>query len=240
MARCFVGTAGWSYDSWVGDFYPTDLTRDRWLEYYAERLATVELNATFYRMPSADTFKTWAKRVPRGFKFAVKASRFITHTRRLDVDQSSVDLLMGRARLLGPKLGPVLYQLPPKWRCDPERLDKFAELLPGRVPSAFEFRDKSWFDDRVYKAMRKRRLSFCIFHMPDQESPLAVTARVVYIRFHGASGMYRGSYAHRLAKWADRIRGWMADGHDVYAYFNNTGSGEAATDAMKLREMLAQ
>ncbi|MBI3953093.1 MAG: DUF72 domain-containing protein [Chloroflexi bacterium] len=238
MARCFIGTSGWSYDSWVGQLYPEDLERRRWLEHYAQRFSSVEINATFYRTPPETMFRAWAGRTPDGFTFAVKASRYITHIRRLDVEQASVDKVMQRARLLGERLGPVLYQLPPRWRCDPARLERCARLLPSNVVNAFEFRDASWFDERVYEVLRRHGLVFCIYHMPEQESPLVVTGPAVYLRFHGTSGLYYGTYGPALKPWGQRIRGWLKEGLDVYAYFNNTGAGEAVDDALYLKELV--
>ncbi len=238
MARCYIGTSGWSYDSWVGQFYPEDLERSRWLDFYAERFNTVEINATFYRTPPEATFKAWARRTPAGFLFAVKASRFLTHIKRLQVEQSSVDKLMQRARLLGERLGPILYQLPPRWRCDPARLEGFAALLPTDAVSAFEFRDPSWFDARVYDILGRHGLVFCIYHMPKQESPLVVTRAAVYLRFHGTSGPYHGAYGKELKPWAQRIKDWLGEGRDVYVYFNNTGTGEAVDDALYLKELV--
>ena len=237
MARCYIGTSGWSYDSWVSPFYRVDLPRERWLELYVQRFNSTEINVTFYRTPPEAMLKAWARRAPEGFIFALKASRFITHVKRLQVEQASVDKVMQRAEPLGWRLGPILYQLPPRWPCDPERLESFARLLPANVVNAFEFRDPSWFDERVYDVLRNHGLVFCLYHMPRRESPVAVTGSAVYIRFHGMKGLYYGRYGPALKLWAKRVKGWLNEGKDVYAYFNNTGAGEAVDDALYLQEL---
>jgi uncharacterized protein YecE (DUF72 family) len=237
VARCCVGTSGWSYDSWLGSFYPEDLPRNQWIEFYAKRFDSVELNATFYRTLPEAMFKAWVRRTPPGFQFAVKGSRFITHVHRLDVEQASIEKQMQQARLLRDRLGPILFQLPPRWPCDPARLERFLRRLPADAVFAFEFRDTSWFDGRVYKVLRKYGVAFCIYHMHDRESPLMATGPVVYLRFHGTKGLYAGAYGSKLQPWAKRIKGWLAEGRDVYAYFNNTGWGEAVEDAALLRRL---
>ncbi len=238
MARCYIGTSGWSYDSWVPHFYPADLPRERWLEFYAERFNSAEINVTFYRTPPETMFKAWARRTPEGFIFALKASRFITHVKRLQVEQASVDKVMQRATLLGERLGPILYQLPPRFPCDPERLEAFVRLLSAEKVNAFEFRDPSWFDERVYDILRHHGLVFCIYHMPRQKSPVVVTGPAAYLRLHGKKGLYYGRYGAALKPWARRIKGWLEEGEDVYVYFNNTGAGEAVDDALYLQELV--
>lgn len=237
QGRLRVGTSGWSYDHWRKIFYPEKLAyRDR-LAFYARHFATVEINSSFYHLPSEDALLDWKKAVPRDFTFAVKASRYLTHVKRLSDPEAPLELFLARARLLGAKLGPVLFQLPPRWKANPERLRRLLRLLPRRRRFAFEFRDPSWFNEEVAELLRRSGAAFCIFHMVGLPSPLWITAPFVYLRFHGTRGKYGGGYPPReLDRWAERIRGWLADGRDVYAYFNNDIGGHAVEDGRELAE----
>jgi uncharacterized protein YecE (DUF72 family) len=238
-ARFRVGTSGWSYDHWREVFYPHKLPARKRLAFYSSRFDTVEVNASFHRLPSEETFRTWREAVPREFKFAVKASRYLTHVKRLADPEEPLKTLLGRARVLGSKLGPVLFQLPPRWRANPERLAGLLRLLPASRRFVFEFRDPSWFNEDVRDLLAHRGAGFCIFHMVGQRCPLWVTAPFVYIRFHGTSGKYGGSYPPRvLAMWAERVRGWIQEGRDVYAYFNNDIGGHAVRNGRDLVKRL--
>jgi uncharacterized protein YecE (DUF72 family) len=239
VPRAWIGTSGWVYADWRGRFYPAGLPQARWFEYYAQHFHTVEINNSFYRLPAESMFDQWQAQAPAGFLYAVKANRYITHLRRLIEPAEPLARFLGRARRLGPALGPILYQLPPRWRPNLPRLAEFAGLLPPDLTSVFEFRDPHWFIPEVYEILRGRGLSFCIFHMSNLACPLEVTAPVVYLRFHGSGAPYGGSYDDdTLRLWAERIRGWLGTGHDVYAYFNNDGLAAAVYNALKLREML--
>lgn len=237
--RWRVGTSGWVYPHWRGVFYPADLPQSRWFEYYARHFDTVEINNTFYRLPGEHTFDRWRAQAPPGFLYAVKASRYITHVRRLRECAEPLARFLGRARRLGPALGPVLYQLPPRWRPNLPRLTAFVQMLPADLTHVLEFRDGRWFTSEVLDILRRHGVSFCIFHMGDAETPLAVTAATVYIRMHGAGERYGGCYdVEALRRWAERIRGWCAAGHDVYVYFNNDAFGHAVRNACTLKELL--
>jgi uncharacterized protein YecE (DUF72 family) len=234
-----VGTSGWVYSDWRGRFYPADLPQRGWFAYYARQFDTVEINNSFYRLPAEATFDAWRQQSPPGFLYAVKANRYLTHLRRLSGGAEPLERFLQRARRLGPALGPVLYQLPPRWHANAPRLAEFAALVPGDLVNAFEFRDPSWFSPEILAILRSCSLSFCIYHMPGLACPEEVTARAVYIRFHGSGAAYGGSYDDAaLRPWAERIRSWLGDGHDVYVYFNNDGCAAAVRDALALREMV--
>jgi uncharacterized protein YecE (DUF72 family) len=236
-----VGCSGWQYAHWRGDFYPADLPAARWLERYAETFDTVEVNNTFYRLPEAKTFADWARRTPDGFLFAVKASRYLTHMRRLTKPKAPLRLFLGRARRLGDRLGPVLYQLPPRWRANLARLEKFLDALPRGLRHAVEFRDRSWYADDVFGALAARGVALCVHDHPGSESPRAAVGPFVYVRFHGAGERYGGRYpTRRLASAADWLAKERRGGRDVFAYFNNDGGGHAPRDAVRLRRLLGR
>lgn len=240
MARYLVGTSGWHYEGWRGDFYPEDLPAKKWLAFYAGRFSTVELNNSFYHLPTEAAFRAWHDATPADFTFAVKASRFITHIKRLKDSEEPLSNFMSRAALLRNKLGPVLYQLPPGLHRDDERLAEFLEKLPaGR--QAIEFRHDSWFADEIYEMLRRHNVAFCIFDMPKLKSPLLATADFAYVRFHGTGERYSGSYPDEtLAAWAENISKLARNLDMVYIYFNNDVSGHALRNAITLRELLGK
>ena len=219
--KCFIGTSGWSYDHWAGVFYPPDLkTADR-LNFYINHFNSVEINNTFYHLPTPSAFKSWKKIVPKNFIYALKGSRFLTHMKKLKDPKEPLELFLERARLLKDNLGPVLFQLPPHWRCNTERLKEFVKLLPSNMRFAFEFREQSWFNKEIYDILKENNIALCIYHMPEFESPIEVTAKFVYIRFHGTDFLYGGRYSKKeLLKWSDLINGFIKEGKDVYVYFN--------------------
>src|SRR5436190_15050124 len=241
MARRFVyrvGCSGWQYRHWRGDFYPVEVPQREWLEYYARQFDTVEINNSFYRLPDEGMFTRWHARVPAGFLFAVKASRFLTHMKKLKDPDEPVDRLFGRARELRTKLGPVLYQLPRQMAKNLERLERFLAVLPdpARIKHAVEFRNPSWYDEDVFRALRKRNVALCLHDMVGSASPRVMTAKFVYVRFHGATGTYSGRYSKdNLSSWASWLGGNRAP---AFLYFNNDIGGHAPRDARQLREML--
>lgn len=235
--RVRIGTSGWEYGHWRGGFYPRDLPRNRWLEFYATRFDTVELNASFYRLPAAETFERWGNRVPPSFRFAVKASRYLTHVRRLRDPEEPLERLRARASRLGKRLGPVLYQLPPRWRPDPERLDRFLEAIAGERDQVIEVRDPRWYDPRILAMIERSGASLCLHDMPGSATKPRPVGPRVYLRFHGSGERYGGSYPTQLlAAWADRIAAWAGEGYPIWVYFNNDLGGHAVTDAARLRE----
>jgi uncharacterized protein YecE (DUF72 family) len=236
-----IGTSGWHYPHWRGRFYPDTLPARDWLEYYARRFDSVEINASFYRLPSLATARHWRDTVPDGFRFALKASRFITHRKKLRAPRTTTRALLAVVRTLGPKCGPILFQLPPRWRCNPQRLAAFLATLPKRHEYAFEFRDPSWHNPEVYALLRRHHAAFCIYQLAGFESPHVLTADFTYVRLHGpAAYAYGGSYSgDALAAWAQEIRGWPRL-RQVYVYFDNDEAGYAAQNALALRRLLAR
>jgi len=232
-----VGTSGWHYPHWQGKFYPPDLPRTRWLAFYATRFSTVELNNTFYHQPLEKTLHAWRDTAPPGFTYAVKANRYITHIKRLNDVAGPVEKFTGRVALLGDRLGPLLYQLPPGLKRDDGRLERFLALLPPQLQHAIEFRHRSWLDDTVYAVLRQHNVAFCIFDLPGFRAPPVATADFAYLRFHGSVSLYGGSYTDgELKSWAMEIKRLGAP--TVYAYFNNDADGFAVDDALTLKKML--
>jgi uncharacterized protein YecE (DUF72 family) len=236
-----VGCSGWQYKHWRGDFYPPDLPQTRWLEHYVRQFDTVELNNSFYRLPLGETFASWRKRTPAGFLFAVKASRYLTHLRKLREPADPLSLLLERARQLGPGLGPLLFQLPPGFQRDVERLRDFVALLPPRERHAVEFRDPSWYHDDVLEVLDRPHVTLCLHDMKGSETGRRRVGGFAYARFHGASSPYGGAYpAGELREWAAWIAGEVAAGRPVFAYFNNDVGGHAPRDARQLRALVAE
>jgi uncharacterized protein YecE (DUF72 family) len=234
-----IGTSGWEYRHWVGTFYPRDLPRERRLEFYADRFDTVELNNSFYRLPDADDFARWARRVPDGFAFAVKASRYLTHLRRLIEPREPLDRLWSRADRLGDRLGPMLYQLPPRWRPNHERLAAFLASLPAGRPQSIEVRDRRWYSPRLTAILADAQVGLCLHDMAGSAPRPERVGPLVYVRFHGSGVRYGGAYtAQRLTAWAERMARWAAEGWPVWAYFNNDIGGHAVRDADRLRRLL--
>jgi len=237
--QCWIGTSGWVYKDWRGVFYPEGWPSSKWLEFYASQFNTVELNNTFYHLPAEKTFLQWEKRVPEGFTFAVKASRFITHMKKLKEVEEPLHIFLSRARRLKAKRGPVLFQLPPQWRCDLQRLEAFLQGLPNDLNAIFEFREPSWLCEELYAVLRKFNAGFCIFDMPGWQTPLIVTSKSAYIRFHGSRVLYGSRYSkEELREWAQKIRELLQDHLEVYVYFNNDAYGYAVINARELREMV--
>ena len=225
----FIGTSGWAYPHWRGNFYPAKLPAADMLSYYCQSFQTVEINNTFYHLPHAQAVARWRETVPDDFVFSVKASRFITHMKKLKAPGATLPPFMRRMPLLGPKLGPILFQLPGHWRLNLARLRHFLQSLDKRFRYALECRDPSWFDDRVYAALAERQIAWCIFDLNRQLAPLQVTTDFVYLRLHGPADAYCGSYdARALADWAQRSADWQAQGKSVYCYFDNDQAGYAA------------
>lgn len=234
-----IGTSGWHYGHWRGPFYPEKLPASRFLEFYVQHFDTVEINNSFYKLPTEAALEEWKRSVPAGFLFSVKGSRFITHMKKLKDPEAAFAKFFDRVILLGRKLGPVLFQLPPRWGSDPERLDAFLSGLPRRLRYAFELRDPTWFNPEVEAVLRKRRAAFCIYEINRFLSPKTVTADFVYVRLHGPEGPYQGTYSDSvLAGWVRDFRGWEKDGKDVYCYLDNDQAGYAAKDALRLKELV--
>ena len=237
--RVRIGCSGWQYKHWKGDFYPGVLPQTRWFEHYASVFDTVELNSTFYRLPEREVFSAWRERAPAGFEFAVKASRFLTHMKKLKDPDEPVERLFSRMRALGRHLGPVLYQLPPGWKVDRDRFRHFLDALPSDARHVVEFREPTWYEPWIEALMMSRRVALCLHDMTGSATGRKEPGPFVYVRFHGASRKYGGSYddAH-LREWAGWLSERRAEGCDVYAYFNNDVGGHAPRNALTLRCML--
>jgi len=233
-----VGTSGWVYPHWREIFYPAALSQNNWFSYYADRFDTVEINNTFYRLPGTTAFAKWRAQAPPGFLYAVKASRFLTHLKKLKDPEQPLQTFIDHATHLGETLGPILYQLPPRWRVNLPRLEGFLALLPRNYQHVIEFRDPSWLIDEVFQLMERYHVSHCIHDMAPLQVPCRVTANPVYIRLHGDPA-HGGDYQPAtLAAWARRIDDWRCQGRDVFVYFNNDINGCAISNALELKNLL--
>jgi uncharacterized protein YecE (DUF72 family) len=240
--RIRIGTSGWHYDSWWGPFFPQGLAKKEALPFYASRFDTTELNNPFYRTPTLEAVQGWADNTPDGFLFAWKASKFITHWKRLtERCDNSLELMETRLAVLGDKAGPVLFQLPPIMKANRERLAGFLRMLSGRHRYAFEFRDPSWYEAPILDLLREHDASLCLSDHAAAPAPWVATASWVYVRGHGPSGRYHGNYTDEtLRSWADDARRWQAEGRDVFFYFDNDMKSAAPFDAQRLLDGLAE
>ena len=240
LGKVRVGTSGWHYAHWRGLFYPADLPPAKMLRWYAERFGTVEINNSFYRLPTTDALKLWCKETPSNFCFAVKASRYITHNRKLLEPRETTKKFVLQIRKLGKRLGPILFQLPPTWKINLERLEDFLRALPRNRRYAVEFRNPTWNVAEVYETLRRHNTAYCIFELAGFQSPVEVTADFAYVRLHGPGNKYQGSYDKKqLDTWAKQIEAWRHEHKDVYIYFDNDQAGYAAQNALQLKQMLS-
>lgn len=234
--RARVGTSGWQYDHWRGDFYPASLPKRLWFAHYAACFDTVEVDATFYRVPTREVFTAWKAQAPSDFRYALKFSRFATHRKKLRDPEQTLPYFLERSAALGDRTGPLLLQLPPRWRADPERLRAFLSRAPRRLRWAVEVRDPSWLCAPVYRVLSEHGAALCI-HDLLPEHPRLLTADFTYLRYHGVA--YGGSYSPRaLSREARWIVAQLEQGIDVYAFFNNDLGGHAVRNARSLREEL--
>ncbi|MEW6047674.1 MAG: DUF72 domain-containing protein [Bacillota bacterium] len=238
--RLRVGTSGFNYPHWKGRFYPPDLPSARWLTYYAQHFTTVELNVTFYRLPGEQAFRRWAASVPHAFRFVLKGSRFITHIKRLKDCDEPLEALFRNAGPIGQQLDVVLWQLPPRFRADPERLETFLEQLDRwTFRHAFEFRDASWFEPSVLEVLRQHNAAVVMADWPFPDVDIQPTANWIYLRRHGPAPPYAGSYPDEiLARDAQAIGAWLRCGMDVFCFFNNDVGGYAVEDARRLQALV--
>jgi uncharacterized protein YecE (DUF72 family) len=247
-----IGTSGWHYSHWKGPFYPERCPASKMLEFYLRHFDTVEINNSFYKLPSEENFESWRDSTPPRFLFALKGSRFITHNKKLNEPEQALDNFLPRTARLGPKLGAVLWQLPPAWQINVERLDAFLSTLSrparttaspaltaGRIRHAIEFRNPTWFNDKTYAVLRRHNAAFCIFDLAGFTTPFELTADWTYIRLHGPGGKYQGSYSTaQLRRWAARIHSWQDRLTHVFVYFDNDQAGYAALNALELKRLL--
>ena len=234
-----IGTSGWSYDHWKGPFYPAKLANEEMLPFYTEHFRSTEINSTFYRLPGEQTLRHWYETTPADFLFAVKASRYITHMKKLREPRKTLPPFLDRIGMLGEKLGPILFQLPPRWRFNAGRLAAFLDELGDEFRYAFEFRDHSCLNPQVCKLLADRNAAFCIYELDGFMSPKEITADVIYVRLHGPAGPYQGSYNKRaLSGWVDAFRAWRGEGREIFCYFDNDQYGHAVKNAASLQALI--
>jgi uncharacterized protein YecE (DUF72 family) len=234
-----VGTSGWQYRDWRDAFYPAGLPQKSWLSYYAARFPTVEVNNAFYRLPEAATFARWAEQTPADFVVAVKASRYLTHVKRLREPADPVERFVQRACELGPKLGPVLLQLPPNLTRHVDDLDATLKAFPSGLRVAVEFRHPTWFTEEVVGVLRRHDAALCLADSPRRKTPLWRTASWGYLRFHEGRASPRPCYGRRaLQAWARRLAALYQPDDDVYVYFNNDAHACAVANAGQFARML--
>jgi uncharacterized protein YecE (DUF72 family) len=238
-----IGTSGWHYKHWLGNFYPPRLAASRMLAHYMQHFDTVELNNTFYKLPAQASLLAWRDSTPPDFHFTVKGSRFLTHMKKLNNARDGLKRFLDAVDVLGPKLDAILFQLPPNWDLNPDRLAAFLELLPaypaGYRRCAFEFRNPTWNTPQTYKLLAQHNAAYCIFDLASYLSPLEITADFCYIRLHGPGGKYQGSYSDTaLEEWARKIADWSKRLAAVYVYFDNDDSGYAPRDALRLKNFV--
>jgi uncharacterized protein YecE (DUF72 family) len=238
-ARIHIGTSGWHYKHWRGPFYRSDVRPADMFRFYVQHFDTVEINNSFYRLPTETALRGWRDAAPGKFCFAVKASRFLTHMKKLKDPKSGLQRFFERVETLGRNLGPILFQLPPGWQCNSERLASFLTALPRKHRYAFEFRNPTWHQQIIYELLRRHNVAFCVYELAGFESPMQITADFAYIRLHGPDGAYQGRYTEkRLGRWAEHIRDWRRRLKDIYVYFDNDQNGYAAANALELKKML--
>ena len=237
-----IGTSGWHYKHWIGRYYPQSIRPGEMLAHYLRDFDTVELNNTFYHLPKEESFDAWRDSTPPGFLFAVKGSRFITHMIKLKDAGRGLQNFLPRTERLGDKLGPILWQLPPRWNVNLERLEEFLARLPREHRYAFELRNPTWMSDAVFEVLRKYNTAFCIYELAGYQSPIELTADWTYIRLHGPTQFkYQGSYSDgQLAVWADRIRDWSRKLDAIYLYFDNDDSAFAVNNALTLKQLVSK
>lgn len=235
----YIGTSGWHYKDWRGPFYPAGMQQRDYLDFYLQFFRTVEINNSFYRLPSPETFTAWNRAVPEDFIFSVKASRFITHMKKLKDPQQSLQRFMQQVVFLKEKLGPILFQLPPLWKLDLARLKDFLQALPPYYRYTFEFRHPEWYHEKVYELLRDHHAAFCIYELARHTSPMEITADFVYVRLHGPGEKYQGSYpVPVLREWAEKAFEWQEKGKEVFIYFDNDQFAYAALNARTLKGMI--
>ncbi|MFB3925618.1 MAG: DUF72 domain-containing protein [Syntrophales bacterium] len=231
-----VGTSGCQYDHWRGAFYPEALPRSEFLDYYADHFPTLELNQTFYQLPQGKQLARMREAVPDSFVFSVKANRYITYIKKLKDARLVMPPFLRRMEVLGDKLGPILFQLPPQWRFNLMRLESFLKGLPSGYRYVFEFRDPSWFHESTYAMLTSHNAALCIYQVGSRTSPQVVTADFIYIRLHGRTG--EDFDGNLLTEWAGTLSRLAGEGKEIFCYFDNGDSGCAARDAGRLKRLI--
>jgi len=239
----FIGTSGWVYKDWKSIFYPEDLSQKNWLSYYCQNFNSVEVNSTFYHSMRPQIFKNWRQSVGKSFTFALKASRYITHIKRLKNCKNEVKRLIDLMNNINPPAGGksvILFQLASNFKADPNRLNSFLSFLPLKIfRYAFEFRHPSWFDKEIYKSLKKANTAFVIQDSPTWPTKEIATADFTYLRFHGSQSLYSSCYTKKELKlWLKKIKNWQQKKRDFYIYFNNDTAGYAVKNAKTLKNLL--
>lgn len=239
-AAVHIGTSGWHYKHWVGTFYPAKMPPSKMLRYYLERFDTVEINNSFYRLPTAAAIEGWCRETPPEFCFAVKASRYITHNKKLSDPASGIEKFVNLVEKFERRLGPILFQLPPGWKLNRERLESFLQALPRYHRYAFEFRNETWNVPEVYEVLHRYNAAYCIYELAGYHSPIQITADFSYVRLHGpGANKYQGDYSEAtLRTWAKRIKAWQKELKHIFVYFDNDQAGYAPKNALELKAMV--
>jgi len=240
--KIHIGTSGWLYKHWIRKFYAEGSNAKQQFQFYTKHFDTVEINNSFYKLPPRSVFEDWYENSPKKFLYAVKANRFITHMRKLTQPQEPITRLFGSILALKEKLGPILFQLPPKWKVNVTRFKEFLEALPKGYRYAFEFRNQTWYHEEVYELLQKHNCAFCIYQLAGHMSPIKLTADFVYLRLHGPTEFkYQGSYSNNeLEKWAKRCIEWLAEKKEVYVYLDNDQEAYAAFNALTLKRLISK
>ena len=237
--KIYIGTSGWCYEHWKNVFYPNNLKSQDYFDYYSKYFKTVEINNTFYRLPSKKTVLNWRKEAKKDFIFSLKASKFITHIKKLKEPKKHLNLFLNRIKFLKPNLGPILFQIPPNWKLEIKRFESFLKALDQNYRYAFEFRDRSWLVNEVFALLKKYKIAFCIYDLEGFQTPIEITTNFVYIRLHGPKKAYSGLYSKTtLQKWAKIIKDFQKNKLDVFCYFNNDEKAFAIKNAKSLIALL--
>lgn len=239
--KIYIGSSGFYYEHWKNRFYPQNIKTKDFFAYYQKHLSTVEINNTFYKLPSKKVILHWENEANKDFIFSLKASRYITHIKRLKESKKHLSLFLNRIKHLKPHLGPILFQIPPNWHLDIKRLEGFLKALDENYRYAFEFRDRSWLVKEVFSLLKKHKVAFCIYDLKGFQTPIEITTNFVYIRLHGPKKAYSGSYSKiALQKWAKIIKNFQKNKLDVFCYFNNDENAYAIKNALVLKNMLSK
>lgn len=240
MDSIFIGTSGWFFEHWKTTFYPENIKKDEFLEYYIKNFNSVEINNTFYQLPKKETLLKWKNTAPDDFIFSVKANQFITHRKKLKDPENSLPEFFDVISVLETKLGIILFQLPPRWRFNHDRLKNFIEYLPDNFRYTFEFRDKTWLNQDTYSLFSQHNISICIYDFESSLSLEGLTADFIYLRLHGPIGAYQGQYSDKeIDFWANKISEWSLN-REIFCYFDNDERGYAPQDALRLSKRLQE
>jgi uncharacterized protein YecE (DUF72 family) len=239
--KIYIGTSGWVYNDWASHFYPKEIPKKQYLDFYATQFPSVEINATFYRLPAQKVFHEWSEAAPPGFLYAIKGSRAVTHLKRLKPEAKSFPALLERCQHLGPHLGPILWQLPPSFPKNTERLTHFLQRLPHRFLHAIEFRHPTWLDESVGEILKRFKVAKVWVSSLAMPMDSEVTSKFVYLRFHGLNGGSAHDYAdHELEPWAEQLRRCALEGLTGFVYFNNDVNTRAPRNALRLMQMVGK